>query len=195
MTVARVGFGMRWMTLLLHTGQCVGRPGVLEASPMRRSVGDAAALRNSKRRVAAVPTALHLTNEKPRGADGQHAQSKVLARTHRDHHTGTCLSTILATIPSRPRFAGLARRGKGRAPRCPSRRLPAKQLVTRFSIARGELCRRLLARPRPESCRRTDLGPGEQGPFLPEPMRIRMPRPRCHTARAPDLLMRSTRSP
>ena len=60
MTAARVGFGMRWMTLLLHTGQCVGRPGVLEASAMRRSVGDAAALRNFKRQVAAVQIALHL---------------------------------------------------------------------------------------------------------------------------------------
>ena len=58
MTVPWVGFGMRWMTLLLHTGQRVGRRGVLEAWPMCRSVEDAEAVGKFKSQNAAVQIAL-----------------------------------------------------------------------------------------------------------------------------------------
>ena len=72
MTVRWVGFGMRWMTLPLHTGQSVGSRGVLEASPMYRSVGDAEAVRKFKRQNAIVQIAPHLTNENGVGPDRRH---------------------------------------------------------------------------------------------------------------------------
>jgi len=49
MTDPGVGFGIRSMPLLLHTGQCVGRRGGSEASPMGRSVGKGEAVRKFQR--------------------------------------------------------------------------------------------------------------------------------------------------
>jgi hypothetical protein len=73
MTVPWVGFGMRWMSVPLHTGQRVGRRGVPEASPMCRSVGDAEAVRKFKRKKRRCPNRAPICLTKNGvGADGQH---------------------------------------------------------------------------------------------------------------------------
>jgi hypothetical protein len=57
MTAPGVGFGMRWMTLPLHTGQCVGRRGGADKLVMFRSVAKVEPSAKFMRQNAAVQTA------------------------------------------------------------------------------------------------------------------------------------------
>ena len=116
MTVPGVGFGMRWMTAPLHTGQCVGRRGGPEASAMSSSVGGAEAAHKSRSRpdghasdtveypcrARQIAVADDVVSEKPKASCGPSASSPRARGYRRGPCSGRPFAGGRADAPGQP---------------------------------------------------------------------------------------------